>query len=182
MTRGLIGFIGLVWLLGAMAPVSSQPAPVVRIVPMEMLSVAPGVSKDTEIRITVVEGFHVQANPAANEFLIPLKLEFERGDGFEVTDIRYPPGEPYRLQGADEDLQVYGGTFAVPVTVRASADAREEAVAARGRLRYQACDERICLAPATLTFDLTAGRIYPRAIIAPSLLQKPSWNPRQKRL
>ena len=159
MTRrrlGLIGLIGLAWLLGAMAPVSSQPAPVVRVVPMEMLSVAPGASQDTEIRITVVEGFHVQANPAADEFLIPLTLEFERGDGLEVTDIRYPPGEPFRLQGADEDLLVYGGTFAVPVTIRAPADPREQAVAARGRLRYQACDERMCLAPATLLFDLKA--------------------------
>ena len=159
MTRrqlSLIGLIAFTWLLGAMAPVSSQPAPVVRVVGMERLAVAPGASQDTEIRIAVAEGFHVQANPAADEFLIPLTLEFVSGDGFEVTDIRYPPGEPYRLQGADEDLLVYGGTFAVPVTVRASADAREEAVAARGRLRYQACDERICLAPATLTFDLTA--------------------------
>ena len=159
MTRrqlGLIGLVALACLLGAMAPASSQPAPVVRVVGMERLSVAPGASQDTEIRITVVEGFHVQANPAANEFLIPLKLEFESRDGFEVTDIRYPPGEPYRLQGADEDLLVYGGTFAVPVTVRASADAREEAVTARGRLRYQACDDRICLAPATLHFDLKA--------------------------
>ena len=159
MTRrqlSLIGLVALACLLGAMAPASSQPAPVVRVVGMERLSVAPGASQDTEIRITVVEGFHVQANPAADEFLIPLTLEFVSGDGFEVTDIRYPPGEPYRLQGADEDLLVYGGTFAVPVTVRASADAREEAVAARGRLRYQACDERICLAPATLLFDLTA--------------------------
>ena len=158
MTRrqlGLIGLIALTWLLGAMAPASSQPAPVVRVVGMEMLSVAPGASQDTEIRIAVAEGFHVQANPAADEFLIPLTLEFVSGDGFEVTDIRYPPGESYRLQGADEDLLVCGGTFAVPVTVRASADAREEAVAARGRLRYQACDDRICLAAATLLFDLS---------------------------
>ncbi len=156
MTRRQLGLVALACLLGAMAPASSQPAPVVRVVGMETLCVAPGASQDTEIRIAVVEGFHVQANPAADEFLIPLTLAFDSGDGFEVTDIRYPAGEPYRLQGADEDLLVYGGTFAVPVTVRASADAREEAVAARGRLRYQACDERICLAPATLLFDLKA--------------------------
>ena len=137
-------------------PWIGQPAPVVQVVPPETLSVAPGVASEAEIRITVAKGYHVQANPAANQFLIPLTLTFDSGDDFEVGDIRYPPGELYRLQGADEDLLVYGGTFAVSVSVRVSAAVREGAVAAHGRLRYQACDDRLCLAPATLIFDLTA--------------------------
>ena len=139
-----------------MASASSEPAPVVRVVLPEALSISPGASADTEICITVTEGFHVQANPAATEFLIPLTLTFESGDDFEVSEIRYPPGEPYRLQGADEDLLVYGDTFALPMSVRASATAHEGAVAVPGQLRYQACDDHLCLAPATLTFDLKA--------------------------
>ena len=101
-------------------------------------------------------GFSRAGEPAATEFLIPLTLTFESGDDFEVNEIRYPPGEPYRLQGADEDLLVYGHTFAVPVSVRASATAHEGPVAVPGQLRYQACDDHLCLAPATLTFDLKA--------------------------
>ncbi len=160
--RRRIAVMALAWLAGSWSPVSSQPAAVVRVVPPEPFSVSPGASADTEIGITVTEGFHVQANPAANEFLIPLTLEFWSRDGFEVSEVRYPPGESYRLQGADEDLLVYGGTFAVPVSVRASATAREGTVAVRGRLRYQACDDRVCLAPATRTFDLKA-QIAPRS-------------------
>ena len=147
------GLMVLVWLAGTMGSASSQPAPVVRVVLPEVLSVSVGASADTEVRITVAAGFHVQAHPAANEFLIPLTLTFDTGDDFEISEIRYPPGEPYRLQGADEDLLVYGDTFAVPVSIRASAAAHEDAVAVAGRLRYQACDDRLCLAPATLTFD-----------------------------
>ena len=152
--RRRLGLMVLVWLAGAMASVSSQPAPVVRVVPLEALSLSPGASADTEIRIIVTEGFHVQANPAANEFLIPLALTFESGHDVEVSEIRYPPGEPYRLQGAVEDLLVYGDTFAVPVSVQASAAAGEGAVAVPGQLRYQACNDHLCLTPATLTFDL----------------------------
>ncbi len=161
--RSQLGLIALAWLVGGTAPALSQPAPVVQVVPSETLSVAPGVAREAEIRITVAKGYHVQANPAANQFLIPLTLTFDSGDGVEVSDIRYPPGELYRLQGADEDLLVYGGTFAVPVSVRASAAAREGAVAAHGRLRYQACDDRLCLAPATLIFDL-AARVEPAPV------------------
>ncbi len=58
--------------------------------------------------------------------------------------------------GPDDDLLVYGWTFAVPVSVRVSAAVSEGAVAAHGRLRHQACDDRLCLAPATLILDLTA--------------------------
>ena len=143
-----------------------------------------GASADTEVRITVAEGFHVQAHPAANEFLIPPTLTFDTGDDFEISGIRYPSGEPYRLQGADEDLLVYGDTFAVsirasaaahesssdavdygdtfavPVSIRASAAAHEDAVAVAGRLRYQACDDRLCLAPATLAFDLKVRIVH----------------------
>ena len=154
------GLMVLVWLAGTMGSASSQPAPVVRVVLPEALSVSVGASADTEVRITVAEGFHVQAHPAADEFLIPLTLTFDTGDDFEVSEIRYPPGEPYRLQGADEDLLVYGDTFAVPVSIRASAAAHEDAVAVAGRLRYQACDDRLCLAPATLTFDLKVRIVH----------------------
>ena len=153
--RSHLDLIALAWLVSGLTALA-QPAPVVQVVPTETLTVAAGVASEAEIRITVAKGYHVQANPAADEFLIPLTLAFDSHDDLEVGDIRYPPGEPYRLQGADEDLSVYGGTFAVPVSIRVSAAAREGAVAARGRLRYQACDDRLCLAPATLTFDLTA--------------------------
>ncbi|HAK54796.1 MAG: protein-disulfide reductase DsbD family protein [Vicinamibacterales bacterium] len=159
MRRGLgvgIGILVLAGIAGVIAPVASQPPNVVRLEPVETLDVAPGAAAETEVRITVADDFHVQANPAANEFLIPLTLDFETTADLEVDDIHYPPGERYRLQGADEDLLVYGGTFGLPVTARAAATAPEGVTTLRGRLRYQACDDKICLAPATLTFDLTA--------------------------
>ena len=47
----------------------------------------------------------------------PAFLQFKSGDDFEVSEIRYRPGGPSRLQRADENLLVYGDTFAVPVSV-----------------------------------------------------------------
>jgi hypothetical protein len=154
--RRRLGALTVLGVVGAMAPLASQPPPVVHLLPIDTVDVAQGAAADTEIRIRVDDDFHVQANPAANEFLIPLTLEFETTADLEVDDIHYPPGERYRLQGADDDLLVYGGTFGLPVTARAAATAPEGATTLRGHLRYQACDDKICLAPATLTFNLTA--------------------------
>ena len=64
--------------------------------------------------------------------------------------------ETYRLKGTDQDLLTYEGTFKVPVSIRASVSAKTGTSEARGRLRYQACNDRACLAPATLGFDLEA--------------------------
>jgi len=123
--------------------------------PIEV-SLAPGESKDLEIRVTVAEGFHVQANPAANEFLIPLELELESDEELDIGEVRYPPAETYRLKGTEEDLLTYDGTFAVSVSIGAPDSAASGTQNVRGRLHYQACDDRSCRRPATLAFELTA--------------------------
>lgn len=128
----------------------------VTVEPPDDFSVSPGHSEDAEIRITVADGFHVQANPAANEFLIPLTLELESENDLEIGEIRYPEGETYRLKGSEEDLLTYDGTFSVYVSIQAPISADEGISTARGRLRYQACDHRVCLPPATISFDLKA--------------------------
>ena len=86
----------------------------------------------------------------------PLTLELESENDLKIDVVRYPPGETYRLKGTDQDLLTYEGTFKVPVSIRASVSAKTGTSEARGRLRYQACNDRACLAPATLGFDLEA--------------------------
>ena len=98
----------------------------------------------------------MQANPAANEFLIPLELELESDEELDIGEVRYPPGETYRLNGTEENLLTYEGTFAVTVSIRAPDSAASGTQNVRGRLRYQACDDRSCRRPATVSFGLTA--------------------------
>ena len=144
------------WLGCQTASMAFEEKALVTVEPPDDFSVAPGESKDAEIQITVTDGFHVQANPAANEFLIPLNLELESEDDLEFGDVRYPPGVAYRIKGTDEDLLTYEGTFTVSVSIRAKAFANKGIRTARGRLRYQACDDRACLRPAELSFDFKA--------------------------
>ena len=62
---------------------------------------------------------HVQANPASDEFLIPLQIEIEPRDGVRIGDPRYPPGEAHRLGGTDSDLLIYDGAFELSVPIMA---------------------------------------------------------------
>jgi DsbC/DsbD-like thiol-disulfide interchange protein len=146
----------LSWVACATVSIGSESKTLVTVELPDDFSVSPGESKDAEIRITVTDGFHVQANPAANKFLIPLTVKLDSENDLEVGEVHYPPGEPYRLKGADQELLTYEDTFTVTVSIRASGSAKEGISKASGRIRYQACDDRVCLPPATLTFDFEA--------------------------
>lgn len=110
---------------------------------------------EARVTVTVKDGFHVQANPASEPYLIPLQLELAGAGPIRVGDLIYPPGVPYRLQGATTDLSTYEGTFDLRVPLEAAKDAATGNVSVSGTLKYQACNDRLCLKPATLPVMLT---------------------------
>jgi hypothetical protein len=141
-------------LLRAEAP--SPPAPLT-IAPPAPLLVKPGRAAEARIDVRVEEGFYVQANPASEPHLVPLRLDLPGDEAIEVGPVVYPTGRSHRLRGATHDLSVYEGSFAlaVPLTARPGAPAGE--VRLRGALHYQACNDRVCLRPALAPVELFVG-------------------------
>jgi hypothetical protein len=90
------------------------------------------------VRLTIDEGWHVNANPASLPFLIPTAVEVR---GTQAV-IRYPEGRLLRSEFAPEEILVYEGSVEIPIILESGASPTRVA------LRYQACDERICLPPA----------------------------------
>jgi hypothetical protein len=108
---------------------------------------------EIEVVATIRKGFRIQANPASLPFLVPSLLEFDEHEHVDVGSPEYPPGEPHRLRGTTEDLSVYAGRLAirVPVTARrGSGRESSDDVVLVGRLRYQACNEEVCLRPSSV--------------------------------
>ncbi|HWN44474.1 MAG TPA: protein-disulfide reductase DsbD domain-containing protein, partial [Thermoanaerobaculia bacterium] len=88
--------------------------------------------------VDVAPGWHIQANSASEEFLLPTEVEAEGGAA--VRNLRYPQGEEFAAGFAGgRPLAVYTGR--VEVTGE---------VSGRGRLavRFQLCDDARCLPPA----------------------------------
>ena len=86
-----------------------------------------------EVDLRLAEGWHVNANPASEDFLVPTQVEGE------VKNLRYPQGRPFRFAFASGPIAVYGGEVTIRGEVAGEAD---EVV-----LTYQACDDRRCLPP-----------------------------------
>ncbi|HEU4366137.1 MAG TPA: protein-disulfide reductase DsbD domain-containing protein [Candidatus Krumholzibacteria bacterium] len=156
-------WLGLAFLLAAdgadQAERRDTPAPVVSIDEIPAVSLLPSDSAVVTVQVRIADGFHVQANPASSEFLVPLELILDGADGIAFRPPRYPEGTAFRLEGTMEDLATYHGTITVATTIVASPDIPPGVLALTGALRFQACDSARCLFPATVpvSFDLVVG-------------------------
>lgn len=106
------------------------------------------------LTILVQKGFHVQANPASQKYLIPTRLELQAAEDITPGKPLYPKGKPYRLKGASDDLSVYEDTFQIKIPVKAETSAKEGEHVLHGKLIYQACDDRSCLPPTSIPVEL----------------------------
>jgi uncharacterized protein len=91
------------------------------------------------LALDIALGWHLNANPASEAFLVPTEL---RGDGgLELRDVRYPEGEkadmPYT---GGQGLGIYRGIVELTGELRGQG---------RLLLTYQPCDETRCLPPVT---------------------------------
>jgi uncharacterized protein len=114
--------------------------------------VTPGSTFDVFVTLRIAEGWHVNANPASEEFLVPTTISGAPGAGYEVVHVDYPYGRPLEALASEEPLSVYDGAVTFRVRLRAPLTDGLQAATARLVLAYQVCDNSKCLAPETLEF------------------------------
>lgn len=141
--------LALAWLVLA-AGMPGTPSPVVFVRATENVAVRPGESVEARISVRVSEGYHVQANPASADYLVATRLKLKSLPGIIIRKVTYPPGRPYRLEGTDDDLQTYEGSFDIIVSLTVSGSARSGRRTLAGQLEYQACNSKTCLFPASV--------------------------------
>jgi len=123
--------------------------------------VHPGTVFSVAVRLKIKEGWHVNGREGLPEFFIPLDLSLGRGGPFRSPGPpKYPSGERKRLGGVGEAFPVLEGTQIVVFDLELSREARPGPLKVPLSLRLQACDDKLCLAPATLKVEvlLRVGR------------------------
>jgi uncharacterized protein YyaL (SSP411 family) len=100
-------------------------------------------ASDLLVRLSISDGWHVNANPASLAFLIPTRVEAK--DARTLIDVVYPPGSVYHPRFSLEPLAVYEGQ--VDIRVKPTAPL---AAGAKLALVFQACDDSSCLPPETV--------------------------------
>jgi len=114
-------------------------------------AIAPGDEFEVELALTIKEKFHLYANPASSEEVIPTVISLAPGSVGSLVEVRYPPGESKTLEANGPlPVSIYEKKAVATVRLKLPDDARAGAATARLRVRYQACDDRACQAPAIL--------------------------------
>ncbi len=109
-------------------------------------------SRRLTVRLDIADGWHVNSDQPAGEHLIATRLGTDR-EGLTLIDVRYPDAEWVTLGFQADPLSVFQGT----TTIEADVESPEELLAIRLDLTVQACNDRQCLKPETLTLELPAG-------------------------
>jgi Disulphide bond corrector protein DsbC len=136
------------------------PSPKDVVAPTAFASYDP-VARGKEFQIAVVmkirDGFHVNARKKSAEYLIATDLKTDGATGFKIGDVTYPEGELQTFTFSKTPLNVYEKTIVLKMAVTALPDAPAGAQHIPLKLRYQACNNEVCLPPVTLPVDATVN-------------------------
>lgn len=110
---------------------------------------------DIEVQLEIGDGWHINANPASDDFLIPTTLSVSPDAAVEVISASYPKGKPLKFSYNDDPLSVYEGVLTIHMQLQMKPGvSREEAFPVNLNLEYQACDDQRCLPPSTDSIQL----------------------------
>lgn len=119
--------------------------------PPKQITIKRGGSAKQTLNVTVQPGSHVNSDKPKDEYLIPLKLEWESGP-IVTESISYP--RPEQIKVGNDTLSVFTGSFTLSTVFKAVKDAPTGARSLAGKLHYQACNDQMCFRPSSLIVHL----------------------------
>jgi hypothetical protein len=103
---------------------------------------------------------HVYA-PGADDYRIVTMTLAEQPD-IRPRPLSYPPSEIYHFEPLNERIPVYQKPFKLALEADIEGEARtapamRKPIKISGRLEYQACDDKVCFAPASVPLSWTVS-------------------------
>ena len=123
---------------------------------------APGSTARVALRVSLPEGFHIQSNQPRDPTLIPTVLSIDPPPSVTALEVVFPKAIDFEQKGGAQPLAVFEREFLIGA--RFGLDARQPPgdIVIPGRLRYQACDDRVCYRPMTADVSWTV-RVVPKS-------------------
>lgn len=152
MKRKLISFLVTAGLVAASAAAQVMPKPE-DVVTLNVRPVAIKGKRGETFSVTLLaiikDGFHVNSNKPTLDYLIPTVVELPEDSIVLLEKAEYPSGELKSFGFAPEEkLSVYEGIVRLPVQLRVKPRTPAGVHDLTLTLRYQACNDRMCLRPA----------------------------------
>lgn len=103
--------------------------------------------------VTIPEKWHVNANEVTDEFLKPSSIVV-KAEGIEFGDVVWPKPIKEYNEALELEILTFRGEFKIEIPVKSVAD-KYDSLGTEATFHYQACDNSICLAPASKTISLS---------------------------
>jgi len=133
-----------------------------------------GATVHAAVEIQVRRGFHVNANPASEDFLIATTVS-TAVPGIEVVEVYYPDALERSFGFWPEALKVWEGNVVAGVVLRVTDAAALGDTPIEFVVDYQACNDEACFAPAKTSATvpvMVAAAGTPSREVASPLLDK----------
>jgi hypothetical protein len=99
------------------------------------------------IELTIANDWHINANPAHPDFMIPTEIRITSAQKVKMTKLKYPEHELLEVEGQDEPSHVYGGKVVIYALLETDAAEMAEKADVEVEIKFQACNSRTCEPP-----------------------------------
>jgi hypothetical protein len=148
---------GFLLLLAASSAAGAQSSPQLTVSAIPRASAKRGETMTVTVKAALAEGLHCNSNAPNDPYLIPLKLTWDAKDLGPAT-IVYPRAKTEKSEFSEKPLSVFEGAFDIVTKFTPPVAAPPGMGMAGGKLRYQACNAKMCFPPKTVdvkfTYDL----------------------------
>ena len=145
--------IGFLAALALIAPAWAQTSGVVSAVTPPRTAARRGGLMEARVTVQLRNGYHVNSNTPAEDYLIPLRLAWTAAP-FEVAETVYPKPKMEKYSFSPKPLSVFTGDFDILTRLKVPVGVAPGPGVLVGKLRYQACNDNSCLPPKTIEVRL----------------------------
>jgi thiol:disulfide interchange protein DsbD len=146
--RGLAAAIALLLVAPPLA-LAQLRGPRAELLPLVESEARAGGPARVALLVRLPPQLHVQSNAPRDPALIATELTFHPPAGVRATEIVFPKPTDFQQVGLSQPLAVFEHEFAIGVEFDVDESTGPGTIEVPGRLRYQACDDKVCYPPQT---------------------------------
>lgn len=118
------------------------------------------VSVQGVVTVAIEDGWHINSAKPLDEYAIPTELTLDPATA-TLTGVTYPQHRMQKFSfSGDKEIAVYEHAIEIPFSATLAAGA----TVVKASLRYQACNDTVCLPPRNATADIDATTVRAAAV------------------
>ncbi|MCH9652561.1 MAG: DUF255 domain-containing protein [Planctomycetes bacterium] len=103
------------------------------------------------IVLNIEKGWHINTNPSSPDFLVPTTFTIKSIQNLKLSKVKYPAGHAFEVEGFEQPLQVYEKQAIVRGVLEIPAEAGGKEEQLELNVKYQACNDKTCIRPTTVS-------------------------------